>query len=128
MGGVHESAKRTHTLQSWLFALTPLPAKRPAADAAAQRGKALFEGDAQCNTCHNGPKLTNNATVDVGVGGPLQVPSLRGVGYRAPLMHNGCAPTLKERFGQGCGGDKHGNTAKLSDSQIDDLIAYLQTL
>ena len=59
---------------------------------------------------------------------PLQVPSLRGVGYRAPLIHNGCAATLKDRFDPTCGGDKHGMTAQLSDAQVDDLIAYLQTL
>jgi hypothetical protein len=128
MGGVHESAERTHALEGWLFELTPLPAERASDDTAALRGKSLFEGDAQCSTCHNGPKLTNNKTVDVGTGEPLQVPSLRGVGYRAPLIHNGCAATLKDRFDPACGGDKHGNTAELSDSQIDDLIAYLQTL
>ena len=31
-------------------------------------------------TCHNGPKLTNAQTVDVGTGAPFQVPSLVGVG------------------------------------------------
>jgi mono/diheme cytochrome c family protein len=128
MGGVHESPARTQALQGWLFALTPLPAQRLATDKAALRGQKLFEGDAQCGTCHNGAKLTDNKTVDVGTGEPLQVPSLRGVGYRAPLIHNGCATTLKDRFDPACGGDKHGNTAKLSDGQISDLIAYLQTL
>jgi hypothetical protein len=128
MGGVHESAARTHSLEGWLFELTPLPAQRAANDRAAMRGKALFEGDAQCSTCHNGAKLTDNKTVDVGTGEPLQVPSLRGVGYRAPLIHNGCAATLKERFDPSCGGDKHGKTADLSNAQISDLIAYLQTL
>jgi len=31
----------------------------------------------------------NNTTIDVGTGQPLQVPSLRGVSWRAPFMHNG---------------------------------------
>src|SRR4029077_17412811 len=120
MGGVHESKARSNALQSWLFGLTPLPAQRAADDPAALRGQALFEGDAQCSTCHSGPKLTNNATFDVGTGEALQVPSLRGIAYRAPLIHDGCAATLRDRFDPKCAGDKHGQIDQLSSDQIDD--------
>jgi cytochrome c peroxidase len=81
-----------------------------------------------CNDCHNGSKLTNNKNMDVGTGESLQVPSLRGIAYRAPFMHNGCAQTLRDRFSLGCGGAAHGNTSQLAAGSIDDLIAYLQTL
>ena len=68
-------------------------------------------------------------TVDVGTGGPFQVPSLRGVAWRAPFMHTGCAATLADRFAGACGGgDKHGVTSTLTASQIGDLTAYLETL
>jgi hypothetical protein len=44
-------------------------------------------------------------------------------------MHNGCASTLHERFSPGCGGgDLHGVTSALLPSQIDDLVAYLESL
>ena len=43
-------------------------------------------------------------------------------------MHNGCAATLADRFDPKCGGDKHGNTAGLSDLQRGDLVAYLESL
>jgi hypothetical protein len=72
--------------------------------------------------------MTNNTPVDVGTGGEFQVPSLIGVGYRAPFIHTGCAKTLRDRFDPECGGDKHGNTKDLSDAQIDDLTAYLESL
>ena len=36
-------------------------------------------------TCHSGALFTNNATVDVGTGRAFQVPSLRGVAWRAPV-------------------------------------------
>jgi hypothetical protein len=37
--------------------------------------------------------------------------------------------TLRDRFDPACGGDdKHGTTSKLSDTQIGDLVAYLQLL
>lgn len=56
------------------------------------------------------------------------MPSLRGIGLRAPFMHDGCAPTLHDRFGACGGGDKHGVTSGLTPAQIDDLVAYLMTL
>jgi cytochrome c peroxidase len=59
----------------------------------------------------------------------MQVPSLIGVAYRAPFIHTGCAATLRDRFDPSCGGgDKHGHTSQLDGGQIDDLVAYLETL
>jgi hypothetical protein len=59
----------------------------------------------------------------------LQVPSLRGLGLRAPFMHDGCAKTLEERFTSDCGGgDKHGHTSHLTSAEISDLTAYLRSL
>ncbi|MBC8131533.1 MAG: cytochrome-c peroxidase, partial [Deltaproteobacteria bacterium] len=60
----------------------------------------------------------------------FQVPSLRGVGWRAPFMHDGCSPTLAARFGNKyCdGGDAHGKTSQLTPAQIDDLVAFLESL
>lgn len=96
----------------------------------AERGRALFESDAVgCGSCHTGKLLTDNRSVDVGTGEVLQVPALRGVSYRLPLMHDGCATTLRERFDASCGGgDQHGNTSQLTPAELDDLIAYLETL
>jgi cytochrome c peroxidase len=125
---VHQSAERASALQDWLFALQPPPAPRRADDPAAARGRALFEGQAQCSTCHSGKKLTDNRSVDVGTGESLQVPSLVGIAYRAPFIHDGCAATLRDRFDDSCGGDKHGETADLTGEQIDDLVAYLESL
>jgi hypothetical protein len=108
--------RRTHTL--------------PTDTAAIGRGQALFNDPtrAACSTCHNGPSLTNSQTVDVGTGGMFQVPSLVGISMRGPFMHDGCAATLRDRFGTCGGGDKHGVTSKLKPTDIDDLITYLDTL
>src|SRR5207253_5658875 len=67
----------------------PRAATPPSSDpAAAERGRLLFQDPKlACATCHAGPNLTNNMNTDVGTGGLLQVPSLRGVGSRAPFMH-----------------------------------------
>jgi hypothetical protein len=95
---------------------------------AAARGQVLFESPSVgCATCHSGPKLTNNQTMDVGTGGAFQVPPLVGVGWRAPFMHDGCAATLADRFGA-CATTAHGSTSSLTPENISDLIAYLETL
>ncbi|HVZ72122.1 MAG TPA: cytochrome-c peroxidase [Polyangia bacterium] len=114
----------------WIDAQPRLARTAPTMTDSVLRGQALFSDPkgAACSTCHNGPSLTNNQTVDVGTGGKFQVPSLVGIGTRGPYMHNGCAATLKDRFGACGGGDKHGLTSKLSSTQVDDLVAYLNTL
>jgi hypothetical protein len=66
--------------------------------------------------------------VFVGTGEPFRVPSLVGVRWRAPYLHDGRAPTLRDRFGPNCGGDLHGHTSQLTQSQINDLVTYLDTL
>jgi mono/diheme cytochrome c family protein len=129
MGGFVVEHKYADALAKWLDkqpSLT-LSATDPAASA---RGKKLFESaEVACTTCHTGDTLTNNQTVDVGTGGKFQVPSLHGVALHAPFMHDGCAQTLTDRFDGPCGGgDKHGKTSQLSEAQIADLVAYLETL
>ncbi|HKP58091.1 MAG TPA: cytochrome-c peroxidase [Polyangiales bacterium] len=128
MGGVHQSTARLGALERWMYSVKSLPPLRQATDASAMRGHDLFQGEAECSKCHNGPKLTNNETVDVGTGLALQVPSLVSIGYRAPWIHNGCAKTLQQRFDPSCGGSAHGKTAQLTKAQVDDLVAYLETL
>ncbi len=117
------------SLGPWLDRI-PAPAPVPAVDpAAAERGRALFESDTlQCVSCHNGALLTNNTRVNVGTGGNFKVPSLRGVGARAPFMHDGCATTLTDRFTTCGGGNLHGKTSQLDPTQLADLITYLDTL
>ena len=129
MGGIHQSGDRLDALTNWLFSLKPPAPSMDAHADAAVRGKALFESASTgCTNCHTGAKLTNNKTVDVGTGGMFQVPSLVGIGYRAPLMHTGCAATLEARFDPSCGGSKHGNVEQLSSAEVDDMVAYLRTL
>jgi hypothetical protein len=128
MGGVHQSPQRIAALEQWMYELQAPAAPRAATDPAALRGKALFDGVAECASCHNGSRFSSGQTRDVGTGEPLQVPSLVGVAYRTPLMHDGCASDLRGRFAPDCGGALHGKTEGLIAAQIDDLIAYLETL
>ena len=131
MAGPMLAPDQKDALFAWINAIPLLPQSPPADPAAVARGKALFEDTthAACSTCHSGPELTNNSTVDVGTGGGFQVPRLLGVAWRAPFLHDGCAKTLTDRF-TSCGGttDQHGVTSGLTAAQISDLVAYLSTL
>jgi len=117
-------------LQSWVDTIPAMPVTAGLDAAAVARGKTLFTDPSYaCATCHAGTLLTNNQTMDVGTGAAFQVPSLRGVAWRAPYMHTGCAATLADRFSGACGGgDKHGATSSLTTAQVGDLVAYLQSL
>jgi mono/diheme cytochrome c family protein len=130
MAGPKLTSEQKQVLQSWIDTIPEMPATAGLDASAVGRGKLLFEDTRLgCATCHTGALLTNNATVDVGTGQPLQVPSLRGVSWRAPFMHDGCAATLADRFAPACGGgDTHGVTSTLAGAQIADLTAYLQSL
>ncbi len=129
MGGPHLDYARLDALRVYLTRL-PAPRISPARNpAAAARGKTLFESaEVGCSGCHSGEKLTNNESVDVGTGAVFQVPSLLGVGLRAPYLHDGRAKTLLDRFGPGGGGDSHGQTSTLTTSQLADLVSYLESL
>lgn len=129
MAGSTLTPQRVEALGRWLDAIPVEPTRGPSASSA--RGEALFNApEVGCVTCHSGAQRSDNLTVDVGTGAALQVPRLRGLLTRAPYMHNGCAPTLRARFDDvGCGGgDQHGHTSQLSPAQVDDLVAYLETL
>lgn len=131
MGGVEPGEPQLEALGGWLNQLPHLERSRVVDEAAVARGEALYWDDkVACGECHDGSKLTNSLTVDVGTGNLLQVPSLVGIMDRAPFMHDGCAPDMKTRFTDPLcgGGDRHGVTSHLSDSQIDDLVAYLESL
>ena len=129
MSGPPLASDQQAALLSWLDR-QPRPPKPDTPDAmAVARGQAMFQDPAHgCAICHAGPHMTNNQTVDVGTGGRFQVPSLIGVGSRAPYLHDGCAPTLADRFGACGGGDQHGVTSTLSPADVSDIVAYLKTL
>lgn len=130
MGGLAQGPRRIRAFSKWIDQLPTVPLAAPEDAEAVARGEELFnDAKVGCATCHGGASLTNNKTVAVGTGKAFQVPTLRNLADRAPYMHDGCAPTLRDRFNPACGGgDQHGVTSHLSEAQIDDLVAYLETL
>jgi mono/diheme cytochrome c family protein len=128
MGGAPQGPRHINAMTNWMGKIPVLPRSLPSAsETAIAHGAQVFE-QAGCQACHSGEMLTNNSNVDVGTGKAFQVPSLAGIANRAPFLHDGCAATLKDRFGPCGGGDKHGKTSNLTEEELNDLVTYLETL
>lgn len=111
---------------------------------AAERGKKLFfSATVGCAGCHSGPYYTDSNLKkpfnlhDVGTGqddpsekmGPkYDTPTLLGVYRTAPYLHHGKARTLLDVLTVCNKEDKHGKTSHLTPAQLDDLVAFVQSL
>jgi cytochrome c len=131
LGGRGISTQEAKNIQAFLQSL-PRP-RRPTVKnkAAVARGKKLFNSKAiGCAKCHNGPKLTNGKKYDVAENMPkgVDTPSLIGLANSAPYYHDGSAATLRALLLQNGTIHSMGRPGKLQGKQIDDLIAYLETL
>lgn len=129
-------------LQAYQLSLAAPAAPSGAFDgAAAERGRALFNGAGQCVTCHSGPNFTD---ANIRLHSPLdsmaepESPSyasrsatkmyrttpLRGAWQHAPYFHDGSAASLDavvDRYNQRRG-------LGLSAQDVSDLAHYLRSL
>ncbi len=104
---------------------------------AQQRGALVFQ-KAQCSHCHGGENLDTDVDgvteVDVGTLTArdtitkVNIPSLLTLARTAPYLHSGQAASLKARLLQSKDTDRHGHTSSLTESELDDLVAYLKSL
>jgi YVTN family beta-propeller protein len=129
---------------SFEFTLSPHILARGKLTAAAERGKQLFfSQQVGCANCHSGPYYTDSSLKkpfklhDVGTGrddptekmGPkYDTPTLLGVYRTAPYLHHGKAKTLRDVLTTCNKDDKHGRTSQLKPGELDDLVAFLQSL
>jgi mono/diheme cytochrome c family protein len=115
-------------LKAYLESLPP-PVSRDVTDPeAATRGRALFEEQA-CDACHDGPKLTDGSQHRFATRlKRVDTPSLLGVGHSSPYYHDGSAHDLWSLLTDKASVHDMADTSGLSDSQLRDLIAYLEGL
>ncbi len=122
---------------------SPFRGPNGALTADAVAGQAIFNGTAQCSTCHSGTDFTDSAKGvlhDVGtikassgkrLNGPLtgfDTPTLRGVWDAAPYLHDGSAATLMDVITTANPSNRHGSTSSLTPTQRQQLVAYLQQI
>jgi len=126
-----------------------------ALSASARRGLALFEGKANCVTCHAGFNFTDESYHNIGVGmdapspdlgrftvtkrdehrGAFKTPTLRDVAKRPPYMHDGSAVSLAEVVAiYNRGGTPNPwlsgeiKPLGLSAAEQADLVAFMESL
>jgi DNA-binding beta-propeller fold protein YncE/mono/diheme cytochrome c family protein len=129
LGGTGITSEQADDLEAFLLTLEP-PRPPTTNTRAAARGKKLFESDATgCATCHSGALLSNGKSYDLADDLPkVDTPSLIGLSSSAPYYHDGSASTLHAVLLETGTIHGMGNTSSLSDREVEDLIAYLQTL
>jgi cytochrome c peroxidase len=118
-------------IDAYLKSLAPLPSPRLVNGklaASAKRGRKLFfDARTGCASCHPKGLFTTLKAYDVGAG-PLDTPTLIEIWRTAPYLHDGSAATLREVLTTANPHDRHGKTSHLSSAEIDDLVAYLESL
>jgi YVTN family beta-propeller protein len=117
-------------LVAYLESLPPTEpaALDPAAAAAAEDGRRLFEGKAGCFRCHPAPIYGDGSRHDVGTGGTFDTPSLRGLKSRANLLHDGDANSVENVVSRSNLWRPHGKTIDLSEREKANLVAFLKSL
>jgi cytochrome c peroxidase len=94
------------------------------ASATASEGWAVFQR-AECTVCHAPPSYTAVFRFDVGTGGKLSVPTLRGLSQSpGPYGHDGRWATLE----QAVAAIAKSREVQLSEQDIASLVAYLRLL
>jgi len=124
-------------IEAFFTALKPVPS--PALvngklSPAAERGKKVFDEQAECITCHFGEHFTDMLTHNIGTGLGREktlswdTPTLRECWRTAPYMHDGRASTLESLFTEFNPDDRHGTTKGLKKEELADMIEYVRSL
>lgn len=141
-GTVDRVSDKLPALQAYQLSLAAPPAPTGSFEApAAERGKRLFEGKAQCIACHSGPRFTDaNSTLHPPTDSMAEPESpsyasrsatrmyrttpLKGAWQHAPYFHDGSAATLEDV------GDAYNRRRGLglTPQEVADLAQYLKSL
>ncbi len=123
MGGMRQSPERQESFRTWLFERELPPVRSSVAANLVATGEELF-GSLGCASCHYGPNLMSNETVELN-GMQLQVPSLRRIAIRPPFMHDGRSETLEQAVYDML--DVTGKTEHASTANVEAIAAFLRT-
>jgi mono/diheme cytochrome c family protein len=135
LGGGGMSDAEVDDLAAYVQGGLVTPARpRPALDALAARGKALFTSEAVgCSGCHHlETEASDRALHDVGSRAPsdaattFRTPPLLHVGFTAPYFHDGRYATLEQLLDDNL--DRMGQTTHLDRADLGALAAFLRTL
>jgi mono/diheme cytochrome c family protein len=129
--GTRPTTAEAEDLGAFLAALMPPPPANDltgpggALSAAAERGRALFEGDGGCTNCHRPPLFTTRRQLPDGVTpGKTDIPSLVGAYRHGVWFKNGEARSLRDAVAAMAAFVD----ADLDDADLDDVTRYVAEL
>ncbi len=127
-----------HSVDEYLKSLEPIPSPFLNLDGSltesAKRGKDIFEGEANCIRCHNGPYFGDKELYVLGKGTDHEknrafaTPILIETWRTAPYMYDGRCVTIMDVLTTDNKDDKHGKTSKLTKQQLKDLEQYILSI
>ncbi len=130
LGGSSLSSSQLGDLEAYVQWLPAAPRPSVASTAAVQRGKALFEGKLECNSCHAGEAMADGNQYPFDAWGleETDTPSLKGLAHTAPYYHDGSAVDLWALVTDKGSVHDMADFSALTSNQAHDLVAYLETL
>lgn len=127
MGGFGLSGTDAASIEAFIQQVRAPRVDASSLDAAAVlRGQALF-AQVGCDSCHSGPRLTDNASYPMFGEVSVNTPPLDGISASAPYLHDGSAPTLRAVVERAMAGEM-GEAFSLTPAEADDLVEYLRSL
>jgi cytochrome c peroxidase len=136
MQGPEPAAEDLEALTAYVASIPFAPAPKardPKLAEAAKRGAKLFKSRG-CDTCHPAPNYTAGKAFAVGLESAADAypgfnpPSLRGVGTRAPYLHDGRADTLEEVLGKHHSPSKLTGKPDFTEAEMSEVVAFLRSL
>ena len=125
-------------VNAYLKDLKPVPSPYLKPDgtltASALRGKAVFDGKAECARCHVAPYYGDKKKNALGLGSDSErdrefaTPILIEAWRTAPYMYDGRAVTIQEVITTDNKNNRHGNTKGLTPQEVEDLAEYVNSL
>jgi DNA-binding beta-propeller fold protein YncE/mono/diheme cytochrome c family protein len=98
--------------------------------ASQKRGKRIFnDKEVGCSTCHSGKNYSDGKTYEFSDDiKHVNTPSLLGLAASAPYYHDGSAASLRDLVLENGSVHGMGRLDSLEPQQVDDLVAFLETL
>jgi cytochrome c peroxidase len=129
--------KIASAIDEYLKSLKPIPSPflvKGSLSPSAQRGKKIFD-EIGCANCHPHGLYTDLKQYDVGTKGiydksssEFDTPTLIEVWRTSPYLHDGSAITLKDVLTVRNKNNAHGETSRLTEQQLKDLIEFILSL
>lgn len=129
--GIRPTTDEAENLAAYIGSILPPPAANHRTErdgqlsAAGERGRAIYEGKAQCAMCHALPRTTSRRVLTDGITeGVTKIPQLVGIYRYQTWLKDGSASTLREATRRAA----VWSNVTLDDSELDDLTRYLEEL